>query len=203
MNIGGRIFAHFYDRIFAASEKAGLTNIRRDVLSHASGTVLEIGAGTGLNLELYPSEVTSLTLAEPEQPMIKQLSPKLDHRVLQVVQAPAEALPFVDESFDTVVSTLVLCTVSDPAKALGEARRVLRPDGRLLFLEHVRGEPKLAKWQDRLNPINKVVAHGCNCNRDTLASIRAAGFNVLRVSQEEFPKAPPHVKPLIWGVAKP
>ena len=80
----------------------------------------------------------------------------------------------------------------------------MRPDGRLLFLEHVRADsPKLAKWQDRLNPINKVVAHGCNCNRDTLESIRAEGFTVLRVSQEKFPKAPPHVRPLIWGVAKP
>ncbi|CAM3566159.1 class I SAM-dependent methyltransferase [Smaragdicoccus niigatensis] len=202
MNIGGQIFAHFYDRIFERTERAGLTDMRRELLSYATGDVLEIGAGTGLNLSLYPKAIETLTLAEPEGPMLKQLSRKVDGSVLQVVEAPAEELPFSVETFDTVVSTLVLCTVNDPARALSEIRRVLRPGGNLLFLEHVRGEGSIVKWQDRLNGINQVVGHGCNCNRDTLASIRAAGFTVLRVSNDKLPKAPAHLRPLIWGIAQ-
>ena len=97
------------------------------------------------------------------------------------MQAPAEALPFDDASFDTAVATLVLCTVADQPQALRELRRVLRPGGRLLFIEHVRAEsPKLAKWQDRLLPINVRLGHGCHCNRATLDGIRAAGFDVQR-----------------------
>ena len=123
-------------------------------------------------------------------------------RPVEVVEAPAERLPFPDSSFDTVVSTLVLCTVSDLPKTLAEVRRVLAPGGRLLFLEHVRsGDPKVARWQDRLNGLNRIVAHGCNCNRSTLESIGSAGFSISSLRHDQIPKAPAFLRPLIVGVA--
>ena len=107
-----------------------------------------------------------------------------------------------DGEFDTVVSTLVLCTVPDASRALREIRRVLKPGGQFLFIEHVRSEePKLAKWQDRLNGINKVIAHGCNCNRSTLEMIERAGFTLRSLEKGRLAKAPAFVSPLITGVA--
>ena len=119
----------------------------------------------------------------------------------QVLRAPAEDLPFEDDSFDTVVTTLVLCGVDDQPRALREARRVLRPGGRLLFLEHVRSDdPGLARLQDRMNWLNRIVV-GCDCNRPTLATIEAAGFTVSRLEHTTLPKAPKFVRPLIVGTA--
>ena len=119
-----------------------------------------------------------------------------------VVAAPAERLPFEDASVDTVVTTLTLCTVSDLPAALGEARRVLAPGGQLLFLEHVRaGEPRLARWQDRLAPLWLRVGHGCHCNRVTLAAIEAVPLHVQEVEHDAMPRAPRLVEPLIVGVA--
>ena len=118
-----------------------------------------------------------------------------------IVQAPAENLPFEDGSFDTAVSTLVLCGVDDQPRALRELRRVLRPGGRLLFIEHVRSnDAKLARFQDRMNGFNRFIV-GCECNRPTLDTIRAAGFDVTRVEHGELPKAPPFTRPLIYGSA--
>jgi SAM-dependent methyltransferase len=123
-------------------------------------------------------------------------------RAVELVQAPAEELPFADTQFDTVVSTLVLCTVSDQARALRELRRVLKPGECLLFIEHVRSEERrLASWQDRLNGLNRVVAHGCNCNRSTLDTIRAAGFTITSLERDQLHKAPPFVRPLVVGTA--
>ena len=136
--------------------------------------------------------------------MARRLERKLAafRRTVQVVRAPAEQLPVESESFDVAVSTLVLCTVRDPRRALGEIHRVLKPGGRLLFIEHVRAEdPKLARWQDRLNFINRRIAQGCNCNRDTVANILAAGFAVPALAHHELPKAPPFVRPLVVGTA--
>jgi ubiquinone/menaquinone biosynthesis C-methylase UbiE len=125
------------------------------------------------------------------------------HIELEVVQTPAETLPFPDASFDVVVSTLVLCTVDDQLTTLAELRRVLVPGGRLLFLEHVRSdERRLARWQDRLNRINRVMGAGCNCNRSTLETVRAAGFKIVEVEQESLQKAPPILRPLVVGVAE-
>jgi ubiquinone/menaquinone biosynthesis C-methylase UbiE len=206
MSVYGRIFAGMYDRMLAAAEEAGLSEQRAEVLAHARGRVLEIGAGTGLNLVHYPVQgVDELVLAEPEEPMARRLRERVaaDRRDAEVVVAPAEELPFPDASFDTVVSTLVLCTVGDQPRALAELRRVLRPGGRLLFLEHVRAEdnPKRARWQDRLDPLWKHVGHGCRCNRRTLAGIEAAGFEVSEVTPGRLPKAAPIVRPAIRGVA--
>jgi ubiquinone/menaquinone biosynthesis C-methylase UbiE len=121
----------------------------------------------------------------------------------RLLRAPAEDLPFNNESFDVVVSTLVLCTVDDQPRALREVLRVLRPGGRLLFMEHVRSDDeKVARWQDRLTPVNARLMHGCHCNRPTLDSIRAAGFEVTRVDHTTITNAPPFVRPLIVGVAE-
>jgi ubiquinone/menaquinone biosynthesis C-methylase UbiE len=119
-----------------------------------------------------------------------------------VLRAPAEDLPFNDDSFDTVISTLVLCTVEDQPRALREMRRVLRPGGRLLFIEHVRSEDeKAARLQDRMRPINAGIGHGCQCNRATLRGIQEAGFEVTELSRDTLKHAPPWIRPLIAGTA--
>ena len=124
-------------------------------------------------------------------------------RPLEVVRATAEELPFEDGTFDVAVSTLVLCTVEDQTRALAELRRVVRPAGRLLFMEHVRAdEPKLARLQDRLNRLNRFLVCGCNCNRPTLAAIEAAGFSITTLTRDVIPKAPPFVRPLAVGAAE-
>jgi ubiquinone/menaquinone biosynthesis C-methylase UbiE len=204
MSFGGWLFAAMYDRMLAGVEKAGLRERRVRLLEAAHGRVLEIGAGTGANLPLYGPNVAALTLTEPEAPMARKLAKHLrdGSRSAELVEAGAEALPLPDGQFDTVVSTLVLCTVGNPQRALREVWRVLKPGGQLLFIEHVRSEePRLAKWQDRLNGLNRIIAHGCNCNRSTLGAIEQAGFTIRSLEKSQLAKAPPFVRPLITGVA--
>ena len=205
MSLSGWLFACVYDRMTASVEAAGLRARRERLLGGARGRVLEIGAGTGANLAFYSAGVEAIIVAEPEAPMARKLALRVreQRRDVEVVQAPAEQLPFDDAQFDTVVSTLVLCTVNDLARALSELRRVLKPGGRLLFIEHVRSEePRLAAWQDRLNRFNRIVAHGCNCNRSTLDAIRAAGFTITSLERGTLAKAPPFVRPLAVGTAE-
>jgi ubiquinone/menaquinone biosynthesis C-methylase UbiE len=197
----GRVFAFGYDRFLSTAEKAGLRHMRRELLSEASGRTLEVGAGTGLNADLYPPAVTELVLSEPDRFMSSKLRSKHPHA--EVVDAPAERLPFEDDSFDTVTVTLVLCTVPDPPAALREIARVLRPGGRLLFLEHVRAEdPGLARWQDRLHGPWYLFGDGCHCNRDTLATLEASPLTVERAERGRLPKAAPIVRPLLRGAAR-
>jgi ubiquinone/menaquinone biosynthesis C-methylase UbiE len=201
----GRGFAALYDRGLKATEDAGLREMRRELLADARGRTIDIGAGTGVNAELFPGSVEELVLAEPDQYMLKKLRAKLplEGPSISAIQAPAERLPFEDDSFDTAVFTLVLCTVPDPAAALAEAARVLRPGGQLLFVEHVRAEsPGLASWQDRLERPWRFLADGCHCNRDTVATIEASPFEVRRVERGDLPKALPLVKPLVRGTAE-
>ena len=202
----GRGFSALYDRAFKASEEAGLREMRRDLLAGARGRVLELGSGTGLNLELYPREgLDSLVLTEPDPHMCRQLRKRMQEACpgADLVESGAEDLPFEDGSFDTVVVTLVLCTVPDQPAALKEIARVLAPAGQLLFLEHVRSpEPRLAKWQDRLEKPWRFLGDGCHCNRDTIAAISAAGFHLGEVEHPELPKAPPIVKPMAKGSAR-
>src|SRR3954454_9631370 len=140
MSLWGRIFAAGYDRVMAAPEKATFRRHREELVGRAAGRVLEIGGGTGANLPFYGKGVEELVITEPEEPMARRLEAKLGGYSLpaRVVRAPAEKLPFEDDSFDFAISTLVLCTVDDPSRALGEIHRVLKPGGRLIFLEHVR-----------------------------------------------------------------
>lgn len=206
MGFAGWLFACVYDRMTAGVEAAGLRARRERLLENARGRVLEIGAGTGANLPLYGTAVETITATEPEPPMARKLSRRVRElpRDVEVVQAPAEKLPFPDAHFDTAVSTLVLCTVNDLPQTLRELQRVLKLGGRLLFIEHVRSEdPRVAAWQDRLNPLNRIVAHGCNCNRSTVEAIRAAGFTITSLDRGMLAKAPPFVRPLVVGTAEP
>ena len=203
MSLRGKLFAVTYDRLSAKSERAGLATRRQLLLAGATGRVIEIGGGTGANLPHYGAAVDSLTLTEPETPMLKRLEKRVREEAPEatVLRAPAEDLPFEDDSFDTAVSTLVLCGVEDQARALRELRRVLRPGGRLLFIEHVRSDdPGIARFQDRINGVSRLVV-GCDCNRATLDSITAAGFDVTELEQTEMSKAPKFVRPLIVGAA--
>ncbi|HEY4779047.1 MAG TPA: class I SAM-dependent methyltransferase [Solirubrobacterales bacterium] len=193
-----------YDRSLKATEEAGLRQMRRELLGGAGGRVLELGAGTGVNLDLYPRAVEDLVVIEPDPHMAKRLRAKLagSGRRADVLEAPAERLPFGNDSFDTVVATLVLCTIPDPASALSEAARVLEPGGRLLFVEHVRAEePGLARWQDRLERPWRFLGDGCHCNRDTVATIAGSRFEIEELQRGRLPKAPPIVSPLVRGSA--
>jgi ubiquinone/menaquinone biosynthesis C-methylase UbiE len=202
MSLRWTIQAATYDRMSRKSEEAGLRALRQSLLADADGRVLEIGAGTGANLPLYDG-IESLVVTEPEPPMLRRLQRTAREHApgAQVLRASAEDLPFEDETFDTVVSTLVLCGVDDQPRVLREVRRVLRPGGRLLFLEHVRADdPGLARFQDRVNWLNRLVV-GCECNRPTLATIEAEQFEVSRLEQTTMPKAPKFVRPLVVGTA--
>jgi ubiquinone/menaquinone biosynthesis C-methylase UbiE len=203
MAIRRRLFAAMYDTVSKGSEEAGLRDQRRQLLAAAEGATLEIGAGTGLNLELYPEAITRLVLAEPDEHMRRRLARRAAEVApsAEIVDAGVERLPFPDESFDTVVVTFVLCSVPHQGSALSEIERVLKPGGRLLFLEHVRsGDEKLAKWQDRITPLYNLV--GCNPNRDTLSAIEASALAVETIRHGEVPKAPKVERPLIVGTAR-
>ena len=204
MSVHGGLIAALYDRWFEPAERAGLASLRRQLLSPAAGAVLEIGAGTGLNLGHYPDAVERLMLAEPDRAMLRRLTPKLlDVRACAGVKvATAEQLPCETGSIDFVISTFVLCMTPSPARALKEVRRVLRGDGRLLFLEHVRSdEDRLSRLQDLLAPAWRRISYGCHCNRPTLDTIRAGGFEVVSLQTGRLPKAPPLWRPYVLGEA--
>lgn len=203
MSLRGKFFALTYDRMMKKAEKAGLTDLRAGLLAQAAGRVLEIGGGTGANLAHYGPAVEFLTITEPEVPMLKRLERRVraESPGTMVLRAPAEDLPFEDDTFDVVVSTLVLCGVDDQPRALREIHRVLRREGRLLLLEHVRAdEPKVAKKQDRMNGVNRFMVC-CDCNRPTLETIMEAGFTVTALEHTTLPKAPSFVRPAIIGTA--
>lgn len=198
-----RLFAALYDTLSKGSETAGMADERRELLAGAEGTTIEIGAGTGLNLEHYPKSVTRLVLAEPDRHMRRRLAKRVEAlaRAAEVIDAPAERLPFPDATFDTAVVTLVLCTVPVQSAALAEIARVLKPQGRLLFIEHVRSDDaNLAKSQDRITPVYNLV--GCSPNRETLGAIEASALRVESVRHGEVPKAPKFERPMIVGIAR-
>ena len=203
MDIAARFSAAVYDPFFWLAERAGLAERRRALVAQAHGRVLEIGAGTGLNAAHYPDDV-DLTLSEPDEAMAAKLRSRLDAlgRRADIVRAGADALPFADSSFDTVVSTLVLCTVPDQDVALQEVTRVLRPGGQLLFMEHVRSDStRWARWQDRLNRPWRAFAEGCNCNRRTLDSLERSPLRVHAVERAPMRAMPPLIRPLAVGTA--
>jgi ubiquinone/menaquinone biosynthesis C-methylase UbiE len=200
-----RIFALVYDPFLWLGEIAGMRSRRRALLSSARGRVVEIGAGTGLNIALYPDDIAELVLTEPDAAMRHRLARRLqmDGRVTRIAGAPAERLPLADASVDTVVSTLVLCTVGDPERTLREIARVLRPDGQLLFIEHVRANSRfLAACQDYLLEPWRRFACGCCCNRATVELMRASGFDVA-ADEVVWRAMPTIVRPLVVGRASP
>jgi ubiquinone/menaquinone biosynthesis C-methylase UbiE len=201
MGLRNQLFALLYDRMMESGERAGLGEIRSALLAGASGEVLEIGAGTGRNLGYYPDAVTTITVTEPDPSMLRRLEHAVAafHRPVTILRAPAEDLPFDDQSFDTVVSTLVLCGVDDQPRAVREIRRVLRPGGHLLLVEHVRSdEAALARRQDRINPLTRRIV-GCDCNRPTRHTLSRAGFAVDALVPGELPKTPAFTRPTIVG----
>ena len=197
------MLALLYDPFLWLGEIAGMRRRRSALLGCARGRVVEIGAGTGLNIAHYPDEISELVLTEPEPAMRRRLARRLQRyaRVARIVDAPAERLPLADASVDTVVSTLALCTVKDPERALREIARVLRPDGQLLFIEHVRASSRfLAACQDSLFQPWFRFAGGCCCNRPTVELMRARGFAVA-ADDVVWRGMPAIVHPLVVGRA--
>lgn len=200
---GHPVFARAWDTVVRLGGRPELEH-RRELVAGARGAVLEVGAGTGLNLRLYPPGVTVVAL-EPEPTMARRALARAgaaDAARGHVVRGSAEALPFREGTFDTVVACLVLCTVDDPAGAVSEVRRVLRPDGALLLYEHVRSsDPRGARWQDRIAPLWRRLGAGCRPNRDTVAILRAGGFEIDVRPVSFGPPVP--VRPHVLGVARP
>ncbi len=199
------LLAKIYDPFMRGMEEACGNEWRRALLAGLKGSILEIGAGTGRNLDHYPRGAR-LTLAEPDRHMRRQLEAAVKkHPELEATIVPwaAERIEADAQTFDAVVSTLVLCSVKDVAKVLGEIRRVLKPKGRLVFLEHVAAhDPKRLKWQRRINPFWRAVAGNCHLARDTESAIRNAGFEIEDVIHESARKALPIVRPTIRGSAR-
>ncbi len=200
-----RAFAVVYDPFLWVGERAGVRAHRQELLSGARGRTVEVGSGTGLNLPHYPGDLDELVLVEPDAAMRSRLRKRMRRsgRQARLVDAPAEHLPFADGSVDVVVSTFVLCTVEAPDLALREIARVLRPDGQLLFIEHVRSEsPALARWQDRLAGPWCRFARGCRCSLATAELIATCGFDFEHVRETSWRGMPPIVRPLIVGRAR-
>ena len=197
------VFAALYDRIMRRGEERTMGRRRSKLVANARGRTLEIGAGTGANIPFYPRGLEELILAEPFEPMRRRLELKLGRsgKSARTLDASAEAIPLEEESVDTVVSTLVLCTVDFPDLALAEVARVLQPGGQFLFVEHVRSRsPRVARWQDRLETPWRHFGAGCRCNRDTIASIAAAGFSTEH-EDVHWKGVPPIVASLVIGRA--
>lgn len=201
-----------YDRFMESSERACRTAWRHELLSKLEGDVLEIGAGTGLNLPHYPPTVSRLVLSEPDANMRAKLVARLDalgppFRLaprVEISTAGVEDLLQPSSSFDVVVSTLVLCSVPDVPRALAEIRRVLRPGGALVYLEHVAAEdrPARLRWQRRLEPAWRRIAGNCHLARATGRSLREAGFQIEIEQRESMRKSMPIVRASIRGVAR-
>lgn len=203
----GRLGAALYDRFTAASEEACLRQWRAELLHDLSGAVLEVGAGTGANLPFYPRNISRLVLSEPDPYMRRKLGDRvaaLEWQRAEVMHASLEDLPFPDDTFDTTVATLVLCSVPRLETALTEIHRVLEPGGRFVFLEHVAAEnrPRRLKWQRRVEPVWKLISGGCHLTRRTADAIAAAGFEMLNIKRESMRKAWPLVRPTVRGVAR-
>ena len=206
---GHRWFAAIYDRMMASAERSFMKGVREEIAGGASGRVLELGAGTGANFAYYGEGAEEIIALEPDPFMLERARPRAGGaaRPIDLRLAPAEDIPFEDASFDTVVSTLVMCSVKDPLRALSEARRVLKPSGRLRLYDHVRYENAFgAFWQDLIAPAWRWLGAGCSPNRDVAALVREAGFEFEQLElTKPYPPLPPMVitRPHIKGIARP
>lgn len=205
MGLMDRGFARVYPLIIKTSEDKWLRPMRADLVGQLTGDVLEIGAGSGLNLPHYGPGVSSITLTEASEPMLANLLKAVEttRPDARIVLSPAESLPVPDESVDHVVSTLVLCSVTDPQRVLSEIRRILRPGGALHLLEHVAGEGKVLRRQRRSEPITRFLGRGCHVTRDTRAILESAGFDTTAVKDFWTEHEPKIYAPHITGTALP
>lgn len=194
--------ARVYDLVARIGERKGFAALRRRLVADLDGDVLEVGAGTGLMLAHYRRAARVVAL-EPDAGMAERLRERAAEASVpvEVVEGRAEELPFPGGSFDHVVAGLVLCSVEDLERVLAEIRRVLRADGSLALLEHVRGGGRVARWQNRLTPLQRRLADGCHLNRDTAAAIAAAGFATDELERFALPAAPPWARPGLYGRA--
>lgn len=202
----GRLMARVYDRVMRKSEDACLSEWRKDLLAEIDGQVLEIGAGTGVNLQFYPTTVERLVMSEPDQHMRAKLAARLestDISAIELSDASADSLPFPDGVFDVAVCMLVLCSVPDLHHAIGEIRRVLAPGGQLVFMEHVAAvdQPERLKWQRRLGPLWQRVSGNCHLARTTEQAILDGGFAFEHILRESMGNTIPLTRATIRGVA--
>ena len=204
---GHKWFAAIYDRMSAPEERRFMGEVRAELAGGARGKILEIGAGTGLNFPHY-RDGAEVIATEPDPYMRQRAQRRLMEagRHIELREASAEELPFESDSFDTVVGTLVMCSVPNPQRALAEIKRVLKPGGEYRFYEHVRYESAFgAFWQDAVLPVWRWFAAGCHPNRDTVQAIRNAGFDVVELEKSKpLPPVPPMVfaRPHVKGIAK-
>jgi ubiquinone/menaquinone biosynthesis C-methylase UbiE len=209
-DLSERLFAFYYPALARRSDRAGQARTRERLLAIAVGATLEIGAGSGANLPWYPKTVTELMLADPSPYMLDHLRSELasvpewpGSGTVSLARAGFPSLPFDDASYDTVVVTFVLCSIIDLPGAFREIARVLRPQGRLLFLEHVRAAEGsvLGSVQDLVERPHRLVADGCRPNRRTERLLRDSPLTVAWLERGEQPSAAPTVRPTIMGVA--
>ncbi len=198
---------HIFPRLMDWSLKARAIGEHRKVaLASATGNTLEIGFGTGLNLRHYPAAVTRLTVIDSERMLADRVAKRLARAAMPVEQMQLDAsghLPFADHSFDTVVSTFTLCSIADLPAAVAELRRVLKPEGQFLFFEHGRSDDrKTAQWQDRLNPVQKIIGVGCNMNRVMDRLIAENGFEIVKLERLRLPDAPRILAEMYRGIAQ-
>ncbi|NIQ95484.1 MAG: class I SAM-dependent methyltransferase [Desulfuromonadales bacterium] len=198
--------ARYYDAIMANAERSCLGQWRSELLAGLSGRVLEIGAGTGVNLRYYPAAVSELVLTEPDRHMRSRLDAKLADLSIphHLIGTTAESLPFANESFDAAVVTLVLCSVHDQQQSLAELNRVLKPGSAIALIEHVAaaGPGRTLRLQQRLEPLWKRCAGNCHLTRDTLAAFRTGGFNTSAIARDTMLGAPKFAAPVIRGIAE-
>ncbi len=201
-----RLFAWWYPWLMGLAERAGQADVRRAQLQVARGRTLEIGAGSGLAVPHYPDAVSDLVLLEPNEAFHAALLQTIDGLGArpwswQLVAGDAHQLPFEDSSFDTVTASFTFCSVTDPGRVLAEINRVLRPGGRLLFHEHVRGRGFRARLQDALTPLQVALADGCRPNRDFVAAVEASPLRMDHVLHGRMPRGFPTITPVVHGTA--
>lgn len=200
--------ALLYDRCMQSTENACLREWRKDLLQNVDGKVLEIGAGTGTSIELYPQRQSiDLFLLEPDRNMRSKLNTKVHNHcfnTISILPCSAEKISSEDNFFDVVFMSLVGCSVKDIESSLQEIKRVLKPHGRFLFLEHVAAKDGslCRKWQNRLNPVWRKLAGNCHLNRETEQHIKNAGFTICKITHENMCTPMPLVFPTVRGIAQ-